>query len=113
MKTQSQIFAWLRANLGPRSLGGLTSQDAQALLASVTITPLISWSGADPKLFEAYKAIVEQMQPNQRWLAFHAVAIELDWSHRAMIWGQAGILDWLPGSFQECKFGPRGSAQAV
>jgi hypothetical protein len=91
MKTQKEIYTWLRANCGKDCLGALTSQDSQALLAGVALTPLIYWNGAPPELFAAYNAIVSQMQPKTRWLAFHAIAIELDWSARFMVWKLAGL----------------------
>lgn len=91
MKTQNQLFTWLRANLGNRCLAPLTSHDVEALMAAQALVPLISWEGANPALFEAYHAIVTEMQPQCRYLAFHAIAAELDWGHRAMIWGAAQL----------------------
>lgn len=91
MKTQNEVFKWLKANCGKHCLGALTDHDARALLASVAITPLISWKGGSQELFDAYRAIVSEMQPSTRWLAFHAIAMELDWSHRFMIWRKAGL----------------------
>ena len=91
MKTSKEIFKWLRANCGKHCTAPLSSHDANALCASVALTPLISWEGAPPALFAAYAAIVVEMQPHTRWLAYHAIAMELDWSHRAMIWAKAGL----------------------
>lgn len=91
MKTSRELFKWLQANCGRHCTAPLSSHDVNALLASVALCPLVSWSGAPKELFAAYRAIVMEMQPHTRWLAFHAIAMELDWSHRAMIWTQAGL----------------------
>lgn len=103
MKTQKEILTWLRANLGKTATAGLTSTDTYALVTSVGLVNLISWSGAPDELFAAYGAIVRQMQPGQRHLAFHAIACELDWGHRGMIWEQAGLGE-VPTS--RCVFDP-------
>ena len=105
MKSQKEILAWLRANLGKSALGGLTSTDTHALVTSVGLSNLISYATAPAELFAAYAAIVSQMQESTRWLAFHAIACELDWSHREMIWCQAGLS--LPTNRPECLHGPR------
>lgn len=89
MKTKNEIFRWLKANLGKRCLAGLTSTDVYALVTSVGLSNLISHGGAPSQLFHAYREIVFQMQPDNRYLAFHAIACELDWSHRWMIWSNA------------------------
>lgn len=93
MKTKTEILRWLKSNLGARSLGVLTSTDVQALVTSVNLSNLISYASAPQELFDAYRAIVMQMQPQARYLAFHAIACELDWGHRAMIWTTAGLGD--------------------
>ena len=86
MKTQKEILIWLRNNCGKHCTGALTSTDVTAFVASVTMTPLISWDRAPKELFLAYRSLVNAMQPNTRWLAYNAIAMELDWSHRALIW---------------------------
>lgn len=91
MKTQSELFKWLKANLGPKCLAPLTSHDVEALLAASAIVPMISWEGAPDALFDAFAACVNEMQPHCRYLAFHAIAAELDWGHRAMIWGRCRL----------------------
>lgn len=98
MKTQKEIFSWLKANLGPRCLGVLTSNDVAALVASVNLSNLISYESAPDDLFFAYRCIVEAMQPQSRFLAYHAIACELDWSHRRMIWERAGLAGQIPTS---------------
>lgn len=110
MKTQNEIFKWLRSNLGKRCLGVLTSTDTAALVASVNLSNLIGYSSAPPELFQAYAAIVKAMQPESRYLAYHAIACELDWGHRRMIWQHALpehlALGW-PNCL--CAFEPGGS----
>lgn len=95
---QTKLFRWLKSNLGPSRLGVLTSNDTHALIAATALCPMISWEGAPPELFRAFGAIVSNMQPGARHLAFHAVAFQLDWSHRAMIW-QMAELGPIPNSF--------------
>jgi hypothetical protein len=84
MKTPKEIIKWLKANGCP--VGGLTSTDTYALITSVNLCNLIGYPDAPKELFAAYRVIVMQMQPTMRHLAFHAIACELDWSHRYMIW---------------------------
>lgn len=86
MKTPTEIRRWLINNLGPRAIAPLTSHDWNALLASVAIAPLISHTGAPECLFKAYAACVLEMQEHTRHLAYHAIATELDWGHRQIIW---------------------------
>ena len=89
MKNAKEIIRWLKAN--NHQTGGLTSHDVDALCASVALCPLISWTGAPPQLFDAYRAIVSEMQVALVPLAFEAIAIELDWGHREMIFTRAGL----------------------
>src|SRR5690348_11828568 len=77
MKTQKEILKWLQANLGSRCTAPLTSTDCYALVTSVNLSNLISYSSAPTELFAAYGAIVRQMQPHTRGLAYHAIACEL------------------------------------
>ena len=100
MKSPKEIFKWLKAN--GQHLGGLTSTDSAALVTSVNLSNLISYPSAPSELFQAYRAIVSQMQDHTRHLAFHAIAMELDWSHRFMIWDQAGLE--IPARLTVCKF---------
>lgn len=109
MKTEKEIFRWLRANCG-KCLGGLTSTDTYALVASVNLSNLISYETAPPELFDAYRAIVMTMQQHTRWLAYNAIACELDWGHRNMIWAQAKLPEGdKPAS--RCEFEPGGNAR--
>lgn len=91
MKTSKEIFKWLQANCGKTCTAPLTSTDVYALVASVNLSNLISYESAPAELFAAYGAIVRAMQPQTRWLAYHAIACELDWSHRNMIWTAAAL----------------------
>ena len=91
MKTQKEILKWLQANLGKHCTAPLTSTDCYALVTSVNLCNLINYSSAPAELFAAYGAIVRQMQSHTRGLAYHAIACELDWSHRNMIWGKSGL----------------------
>jgi hypothetical protein len=110
MKSQKEISVWLKANCGQRCLAALTDHDAHAIHASVAITPLLRDVYAPPALFAAYGAIVMEMQTQTRWLAYHAIAMELDWGHRDMIWGMAGLVeDDKPK--QKAAFEPGGSYQ--
>jgi hypothetical protein len=102
VKSTNEILKWLRANLGKHCTAPLTSTDCYALVTSVNLCNLISYSSAPPELFAAYSAIVRQMQPHTRGLAYHAVACELDWSHRDMIWMQSGLEEERPKN--KCKF---------
>ena len=91
MKTTKEIVKWLCANCGKRCTAPLTSTDSYALTASVALCPLIGYETAPAELFEAFGSIVRAMQPHTRWMAYHAIAMELDWSHREMIWTAAGL----------------------
>jgi hypothetical protein len=100
VKTQKEILTWLQANLGRKCTAPLTSTDCHALVTSVNLCNLIGYSSAPPELFAAYGAIVRQIQPHTRGLAYHAIACELDWPHRDMIWELAGLS---PGDKPKCK----------
>lgn len=93
MNTAKEISTWLKANLGKSCTAPLTSTDVYALVASVALCPLIAYEGAPRELFQAYAAIVGQMQSHTRGLAYHAIAFSLDWGHREMIWRNAGLLE--------------------
>ena len=96
MKTPKEILTWLKNNLGPRAIAGLTSTDTYALVTSVNLSNLIGYNTAPRELFKAYHSIVMQMQEHNRRLAYHAIAMELDWSHRNMIWTQAETCTGIP-----------------
>lgn len=85
MKSRNEILRWLNANR-KRCTGGLTSTDTVALVTCVNMSNLVSYASAPPALFEAFRVVALQMQDSTRWLLFNAIACELDWSHRSMIW---------------------------
>ena len=111
MKTPKEILTWLKNNLGPRAIAGLTSTDTYALVASVNLSNLIGYESAPDDLFAAYKAIVMQMQPHNRHLAYHAIACELDWSHRSMIWICSDLVHDQPIPTGKCCFESGGGGQ--
>lgn len=102
MKTQKEIIRWLKANLRPKCTSGLTSTDTYALVTSVGLCNLINYDTAPAELFAAYRAIVQQIQPHNQRLAFHAIACELDWGHRAMIWAAAKLE--MPAKISACAY---------
>jgi hypothetical protein len=110
MKTSKEIIKWLQNNLGKRATAGLTSTDTYALVTATNLSKLISYESAPSQLFDAYREIVLQMLPHNRQLAYHAIACELDWSHREMIWQKSGLtafaFDLIPKS--KCAFEPGG-----
>jgi hypothetical protein len=114
MKTQKEIIKWLQNNLGKRATAGLTSTDTVALVTATNLSNLISYESAPPELFEAYRSIVLQMQNRNQQLAYHAIACELDWSHREMIWQKSGLtafaFDLIPKL--KCAFEPGGGGAA-
>ena len=120
MKTKNEILKWLRANLGRRAVAALTHHDMDALFASVAMTPLVSHAGSANELFKGYHAVVMQMQEHTRWLAYHTIAMELDWGHRDMIWMMAETVTGIPFYEQgfnrrpamKCAWEPGGGGQA-
>lgn len=84
------VFPWLRDNLGPRALAGLTSTDAAALRAAVEIIELYS-TLHDARILAAFRVVVLEMQPKERDLAFHTIAHVLDWGARTRLWERAGL----------------------
>ena len=100
------VFKWLRDNLPKNVLGVLTSTDAKALQAAVQIVELYAYH-SEPKVIEnAFAQVVRCMQPQARWLAFHAIAHVMDWGHRSEIWALAK-LEQVTGP--KCKYEPGGS----
>ena len=98
---------WLLANLGDRCLAPLTSHDRVALDASVHIAEL--WGRSDAanraQSATAYALVVSQMQEHTRELAFHCIAMMLDWSHRAELWTEAAMPPI--ENPRQCEFGPK------
>lgn len=107
-QTPSQrILTWLKNN--GMKLAALTSTDTRALRASVEIAELAASTGV-AAVAEPWGLIVRQMQPHTRYLAFHGVAMALDWGFRWEFWRlarfDAGELAGIP----ECKYGPQRKA---
>lgn len=102
------VFPWLKDNLG-KCLGGLTGQDYPALKTAVQAVEL--WVSCDSQgkrhAAVAFQHAVLAMQPQLRYLAFHAIAHVADWPHREQLWTESGLvpLDNIP----VCAFGPGGS----
>jgi hypothetical protein len=101
---------WLKANLGKGCLGALTGTDAKALDTAVHLIELYAYDPA-PELLPAFAAIVRQMQPCTRYLAFHAIAHIRDWNDRFTMWGDAG-LD-LPIRLEKCAYEPGGVCRSL
>lgn len=110
MSTKTQpaaatICTWLRANLGPQSLGCLTGGSSRALLASVQIIACCANCDeeAEPHILSAFRSVVMTMPSDQRELAYHAIAHVLDWSDRHRLWVRAQ-LPQLEQNPRRCKF---------
>jgi hypothetical protein len=99
------IFAWLKANLGPKCLGGLTSTDTKALQAAVQIIELYAYDGND-QIMPAFNAVVRRMQPSSQYLAYHAIAHVMDWPHRREIWLKSNLPPLVVNWPSRCKFEP-------
>lgn len=95
------IYAWLKANLGPKCLAPLTGQDAKALLAAVQTIELYSYD-RNPAVIDAFSLIVRRMQPQCQELAYHSIAHVMDWSDRATIWQGAELPHFAP--LRRCAF---------
>lgn len=76
---------WLRENLGKHALAPLTGTDARALQAAVQIVECYAFE-REPQLLEAFGSVVAQMQQSTQELAYHALAMVMDWSDRRAIW---------------------------
>lgn len=105
------ILKWLKDN-GHR-LGGLTSHDTRALLASVQIVALWDGSPLPSDIAKAWGAVVRQMQPAMQQMAFHGVAHVYDWGLRFSMWRAAEMPGVMPSPCYRCKFGPQHSAEAA
>lgn len=95
---------WLRDNLGREATASLTGTDTRALAACHSILHLYAstWSVA---VLVAYRAVVVEMQPTTRYMAYHLIAMVLDWSDRPVVWTQAG-LPAMPATLVRCKHEP-------
>lgn len=87
------VLPWLTANLGKGCLGCLTGQSGRALAAATQIIGLYSYCDqeAEAHVLSAFRSVVMCMPPDQRELAYHAIAHVLNWSDRERIWMLAQI----------------------
>jgi hypothetical protein len=70
----------------------------------VQIVDLYSYH-MEPKVIEnAFAQCVRCMQPQSRYLAFHAIAHVMDWSDRSRLWQLANLE---PVRGPRCKFEPQ------
>lgn len=81
---------WLKANLGQKALGALTTTDSKALTAAHAIINLYSSVG-DRRVLDAFMIAVNEMQPHTRYLAYHAIAEVLNWEDRPRLLTAAGL----------------------
>lgn len=95
------VRTWLVANLSKGCLAALTGTDSRALDAAVHIVELMAYAGVIDSLAQAFGAVVMEMQPETRYLAYHSVAHVLDWSDRERVWVAAGLPSL--GSIPECE----------
>jgi len=79
--------AWLKANLGTKSLAPLTGTDRRALFAFIQIVDLYAHDH-DCSVIPAMKAVVGRMQQTTWHLAYHSIAHIMDWPDREFIWCQ-------------------------
>lgn len=88
----ARVFAWLKENLGKSALAPLTTTDASALLAAVQLVELMGYGyPSRPALCAAFAAIVGEMQRKCQYMAFHSIAMLLDWPDRAKIWAACNL----------------------
>lgn len=97
------VRGWLIANLGKHCLGALTGTDAKALDAAVHLIELYSISRHEFSL-HGFRYAVLTMQPSTRELAYHAIALVMDWSDRRVVWEEA-LLAPIP-NLRRCAFEP-------
>lgn len=113
-QTASQrILKWLRANGIP--LGALTSHDTAALRAATEIAELWSRGGGEGQRNSAiaFGKVVQQMQETTQFMAYHAVAMVADWSHRDELWIEAELPKHVLERKPECAFWPRRNTAAA
>lgn len=100
---------WLKANLGPRCLAGLTPQDSTALAASIQIVSLYMHTGSTD-LLAAFATVVRKMQPCCWQLTYHGIAHLMNWDDRGHLWAAAGLP---PIRVTLCKYEPSARRDAV
>lgn len=87
-----ELLKWFKGNpyLPALSLGALTGTDRKALAAAVHIIELYAYSSRGDTL-DAFRIVVEHMQPSTQVFAYHAIAFVMDWNDRARVWMAAGL----------------------
>lgn len=95
-----RLPSWLTANLGRGHLGALTGTDTRALYAAVQIVELFSYDRS-PRVAQAFGLTVSRMQEKTRYLAFHAIAMVMEWDTRFELWTLANLPP-LPDGTPEC-----------
>jgi len=98
------LSRWLKDNLGKHCLGVLTSVDSRALDAAAHLINLYAYHPRQD-VVRAFGLTVLQMQPQARYLAYHAIAHVRNWEDRVAMWNEAGLppvenpgmCDWEPG----------------
>lgn len=82
--------AWLKENLGKECMAPLTSTDGLALDAAVAMLELFAYD-RNELVLQAFGAVVLRMQKSTRRLAYHAIAMVMDWEDRPKLWQRAGL----------------------
>lgn len=93
---------WLNENLGDAT-AALTGTDTRAINAAHAIIELYGYTESDASLV-AFGCVVREMQPGTRWMAYHLIAMVLDWDDRAVVWAKAGLPDFTKPV--RCKYEP-------
>ncbi|HWN09743.1 MAG TPA: hypothetical protein VNO50_10830 [Pyrinomonadaceae bacterium] len=111
MKTKppcETVLPWLKANLGKHCLAPLTSTDAKALAAAVQIIELYAYHPGI-NVIDAFGEIVGCMQQSTQELAYHSIAMVMNWEDREPLWVAAGLPAINP---RKCAFEPATSVLA-
>jgi len=107
----NKVSAWLKANLGSKCLAPLTGTDARCLFAAVQIIDLYNQCDQrhEGNILVAFYHVVNQMQRSTQELAYHSIAMLMEWHSRAEIWHAAGLTPF--ESVRVCAYEPGGSAR--
>lgn len=106
-----RVMSWLKANLGKSCLAPLTGTDTKALRAAVQIIELYGYIAQrdEDATLAAFAAIVRQMQRSTQELAYHSIAMLMEWHSRDEIWARAGLEPL--ERVRVCAYEPGGSAR--
>lgn len=80
---------WLNENLGDAT-GALTGADTRAINAAHAVIELYSYTSS-PESLVAFANVVSDMQTSTRWMAYHIIAMVMDWDDREIVWAKAGL----------------------